>query len=215
MKRLDRNSVSAPSCLSRYNYKVQQWKNVSKEHLDAIRRELYSMQGNFCAYCECELSESNRHIEHFRRRLNFKELTFDWSNLFLSCKFESGKDRSCGTHKDNDNKTAKYDPNTLINPCDDDPDEFFEFKIMGELETRGGLTAEQNERAKETIRVFNLNCTRLKNMRKRTISTYSELVRKAKLQGTSDNEIYELMADILDYAKDKEFYTAVRHVVTK
>ncbi|MDF5828215.1 TIGR02646 family protein [Pseudomonas aeruginosa] len=46
-----------------------------------IWAKLDTMQGQRCAYCEALMSETNRHIEHFRQRGRYPQGTFDWSNL--------------------------------------------------------------------------------------------------------------------------------------
>jgi uncharacterized protein (TIGR02646 family) len=52
------------------------------------------MQGQRCAYCECDISIADKHIEHFVQRSRDVRKTFEWSNLFGSCK----RSDSCGDH---------------------------------------------------------------------------------------------------------------------
>lgn len=55
--------------------------SARKETIEA----LMEMQGAYCAYCEDQISEGNRHIDHFYPKSLYQEKIFDWDNLFLSC----------------------------------------------------------------------------------------------------------------------------------
>lgn len=146
------NRATAPACLQNYDYRQHKWGHLAPTLADrnALWGDLLGMQGDRCAYCEALLG-SNRHIEHFRSRNNFNELTFIWSNLFGSC----NEMDSCGTYKDG--KGKPYDPSDLIKPDEEDPHSFLHFFTDGRVEPRAGLPSTLMHRASETIRVFNLD----------------------------------------------------------
>ena len=81
------------------------------------------------------LDALGQHIEHFRRKKHFPELTFTWANLYWSC----DQTDSCGHYKDHG--AGAYNVNDLVELCIDDPDEFFRFRADGTISIRPGLSA--------------------------------------------------------------------------
>lgn len=150
MKQLTRSAK--PNCLNGLVGGRESWKDVNK---DDIWLALNDMQNGYCAYCECRLER--KHIEHFRNRDEFKELTFVWENLFGSCgdTRQKGGWQRCGIYKDNG--AGEYLPEELIKPDDEDPSFFLHFLISGKVRPQAGLSAADKRKALETIRVFNLN----------------------------------------------------------
>jgi uncharacterized protein (TIGR02646 family) len=209
MHRLDRNSVATPACLANYQYPAQNWDDVSTADKNEIRAQLELMQGRRCAYCEGPLDGLGQHIEHFRRKGHFPQYTFAWPNLYWSC----DQPDSCGHYKDR--KAGAYSVNDLIEPCVDDPDQFFLFRTDGTISIRSGLSAALEHRAEETLRIFNLNPRwgRLRNMRKAALSTYVSLA-NGEVE-FSANELQEFFADELAQAVTQPFFTAIRHVLTE
>lgn len=155
-----------PACLASFRHGLHNW---SKFHARAgaaqeVREALEAMQHGQCAYCEAPLNDS-WHIEHFWPRGTYPQKTFDWNNLYGSCR---GKDR-CGTYKDQGGRP--YEPSDLIDPCSDDPDDFLFFAVDGTVQPKEGLTPHALRRAEETIRVFNLNAPALRRQRQQTVRT--------------------------------------------
>lgn len=171
MHKLDRSSVAKPTCLASYNYQQHTWEDVSASDKRQIRNSLKKMQACRCVYCEGSIYSNNGHIEHFRRKnqAHFPELSFAWCNLFLSC----DSLQHCGHHKDRPS-TGCYNPADLVKPDKDDPDQFFYFHSSGEIRPRSGIDTGQSTRATETIRVFNLNCGKLRADRRRALRRYQE-----------------------------------------
>lgn len=168
MRKLDRSLAKEPTCLSEYQHGTQKWDDVAAPHKTEIRTSLESMQGRRCAYCEGSVDVLGQHIDHFRCRHRFPKRTFDWQNLYWSC----DKQDSCGRYKDN--SAEAYAPDSIIDPCADDPDKFFRFRSDGTIQIRAGLSAADQRRASETIRVFNLDPAygRLRQMRQRALEAY-------------------------------------------
>jgi len=168
MRKLDRTSAKRPACLARYHHPSNTWDDLTALDKQEIRTSLQQMQSDRCAYCEGEALHKG-HIEHFRRRHCFPDLTFDWDNLFLSCDSRA----HCGHYKDRP-KAAPYNPNDLIKPDVDAPDTFLYFHSSGEVLVRRGASAEEIHRAEETIRVFNLNDGQLKAQRRKVLKIYMQ-----------------------------------------
>ncbi len=52
-----------------------------------LRNSLIDEQDEMCCYCEIALKDSiDAHIEHFKDRHNYPKDTFNFQNLFASCK---------------------------------------------------------------------------------------------------------------------------------
>lgn len=209
MRRLDRAALATPLCLAQYAHPAQRWDDVTSAHKQEIRATLEQLQGRRCAYCEGDLDSLGQHIEHFRRKRCWPQLTFSWDNLYWSC----GQTDSCGHHKDHG--AGHYDIADLIVPCVDDPDIYFRFRSDGTIGIRPGLSAADQRRAEETLRVFNLNPQwgRLRNMRRAAVSGYLWMV-DAGAEFTTE-EWREFFAEELHDAETRPFPTAVRHVLTE
>jgi len=186
MHYLDRTAVQAPLCLAGYDHASQTWVDFGGVCKSQLRAALVRMQGIpgvttvdaaeygvRCAYCESAIRHEG-HIEHFRRKnpQHFPELTFVWTNLFLAC----GSQSHCGHFKDRGLAPA-YDPAHLIKPDEHDPEEFLHFHSSGEVRSKAGLTAlDDQRRASETIRVFGLDAPALSGERANVTSIYKKAI---------------------------------------
>lgn len=205
MRKLDRSAVPAPPCLASYHHGTHNWDHINADK-PQIWTHLRQLQGERCAYCEGDLGVLGRHIEHFRRKHVFPQLTFAWHNLFGSC----DQTDSCGHYKDHG--AGPYDPADLIEPCTDDPDKFFRFRSDGTIQIRPGLSAAEQHRAKETLRVFNLHPDfgRLRNMRKSAAATYLALL--DDLAQLTPEEQREYVRIEIQSAAGEPFSTLIRHI---
>lgn len=135
-------------------------------------------QGNQCAYTELpiEYEKNNSHIEHLRRKDTafFPELTFEWSNLFVSC---NSSDFG-GKYKDETylKGKTKTDNELIINPAIENPIDFFELKSWGEISVRTELQENTKRKAEETIKAFNLNHNSLKERRKEMMQSIKDYI---------------------------------------
>ncbi len=174
------------------------WNKLTPAQRSDIRASLLGMQQHRCAYCESLVQENNGHIEHFRKRNFFPTLTFDWDNLFYSCMSKT----SCGKHKDTVCSILQYDK--LIDPCKDNPEDFFIVSFDGKLVPRIGLSNDMLEKAVETIRIFGLNDAYLVRARYEICRRYQWLLHEGVLG--------EDMQQILNHIKEHEpFPTAIFH----
>jgi uncharacterized protein (TIGR02646 family) len=209
MQRLERAGIPTPACLANFQHPAQNWDDVAGQDKIEIRACLEQMQGRRCAYCEGPIDALGQHIEHFRRRAHYPQLTFAWENLYWSCY----QDDSCGRYKDL--RADPFDYADLIDPCLDNPDQFFLFRSDGTITVRPGLSAADRRKADETLRVFNLNPRwgRLRYMRKAAIAPYVRLAGDG-LEFSAD-ELRELFVDELREASSQPFFTAIRHALTE
>jgi uncharacterized protein (TIGR02646 family) len=191
MHKLDRSVVTAPSCLSAHDFRTQSWDELTPACKASVRTALLRMQGTpvdpgnpgtddadfigvRCAYCEGQIRHEP-HIEHFRRKSRshpngYPELTFAWGNLFLSC----ASNDHCGHYKDH-GSGGSYEAEDLIKPDEHEPDAYLYFHSTGEVRVRGngaGMAETDLRKAEETVRVFNLNSTKLVGARARAVANY-------------------------------------------
>ena len=214
MHKLDRSSVAKPSCLASYNYQQHTWEDMSSSDKSQIRNSLKKMQACRCAYCEGPIYSNNGHIEHFRRKnpAHFPQLSFAWCNLFLSCDSRE----HCGHHKDRPS-TGYYNPADLVKPDKDDPDQFFYFHSSGEIRSRSGIDTGQSMRAKETIRVFNLNRSTLKSARRSALRAYEKRepgILEA-LMAFEEADRQQFISEEIEATRKDPYWTVIRHFFEK
>ncbi len=215
MHKLNRDPV-APACLAKYQYGRDRWGSgiPNPDEYDAIWAKLNQMQKRRCAYCEAAIDVDNRHVEHFAARAAWPQGTFLWRNLFGCCKRET----SCGICKDS-RQTARYDWKELIKPDEDDPDDYFVFVKDGTITPRLGLSPADERRAKETLRVLNLDAEfgELRKMRRTQMMGYIASM-DAVFSVVADNPellplAHEELQAMLAETADLPFATAIRHAL--
>lgn len=206
MRKLDRTVAPAPACLGGYHHGTNNWDHVGPDDKREIRQCLEQMQGRRCAYCEGALDVLGQHIEHFRRKHHHPHLTFSWGNLYWSCDQRD----SCGHYKDHG--AGNYTPADLLEPGVDDPDLYFRFRSDGTVQVRPGLTTQQEHRARETLRVFNLHPDfgRLRNMRKGAAATYLGLLNELVALTETDRRDYVRLE--IQASAGEPFCTLIRHL---
>ena len=209
MRKLDRTAAPPPASLAHYKHGANTWNDLLPEHKEQIWAQLDQMQRRLCAYCEGSLDEG-QHIEHFRRKSLHPRLTFAWVNLFGSC----NREECCGHFKDTGG--SPYNPDDLINPCDDDPDDFFRFYSDGTIRVRDGLSPTHQRRATETLRVFNLQAEhgRLRALRRQAFVGYEALEGSIveALLGFSEADRRDFIREEIQRTADEPFSTVIRHL---
>jgi uncharacterized protein (TIGR02646 family) len=206
------NRGIAPACLEQYQHGRDNWGAVTSAEKVMIWAELEVMQAQRCGYCEADISNVPRHIEHFHQKGRYPTTTFLWSNLFGSC----NRQDSCGKHKDH---CDSYDPADLIKPDVDDPEYFFVFVSDGTIAVRQNLNAHDQQRARETLRVFNLDAEHgpLRRMRQQAAAGYiqtSEEFYRIALE-YPEAEWRDLLDDELSAIANEPFFTAIKHVLIR
>ncbi len=97
----------------------------AKYRHEEIKNALVQMFYGKCAYCESKITHVDYgHIEHFRPKrgmMGRPDLVFEWTNLLLAC----GQCNGAG-HK-GDNFPEDNEGGPLVNPCEDNPEDHFEF----------------------------------------------------------------------------------------
>src|SRR5262249_41835004 len=146
------------------------------------------------------------------RRHDFPQLTFAWANLFWSCD-QAGH---CGCFKDRE--SGPYDPDDLIDPSVQDPELYLRFSSDGRVRLVPGLSPADQHRARETLRVFNLDHARgpLRRLRESHCAGYvgtgAELARLA--QFSAPEEWHEFLDEEVQSTRHLPFATAIKHTLT-
>ena len=202
-----------PAGLHRYRHGRDTWGGqpiapTPEERAD-IWVQLNAMQGGRCAYCEAPLSPDNRHIEHFRQRSRYPQGTFDWSNLFGSCK----RTGTCGDHKD---QCGPYDHTHILKPDVDEPDDYLVFVKDGTVQPRENLSPDMHHRATETIRILNLDLP-LRQTRRNAVVGYIQTAEyiAALSEQFDQSEWRPLLEQEVKDTAHLPFATAIRHTLTR
>lgn len=211
MHHLDRSGPLCPSCLTRYHHGRDNWNSLDPIHRQEICAALEVVQGKRCAYCEGDLDVLGSHIEHFQQRSRYPRGTFEWDNLFWSCNCED----SCGKHKDT---CGKYDPRMLIKPDVENPEQYLLFVTDGSIAIRSSLSEADRCRARETLRILNLDAVhgRLRKMRQRAAVGFvrtAEEIRELACQYPPDIWM-PFLVDELTQIQSLPFSTTIKHVLT-
>ncbi|TMX46727.1 TIGR02646 family protein [Photobacterium damselae] len=208
----------APAGLSNYNHNNQKWTLNSPNKIcrRAIWNKIDIMQNGFCVYCESVAIKGNGHIEHFFHKgqkpdgsTPYKHLTFSWDNLFGCCGTNTGD--TCGHYKDREGGKGpgQYNSNDLIKPDSEDPTLFFNFLDTGVIEVKSNLSANDQKRATETLRILNLG--HLNGARKIQIDIFKQELKELEELSYMLNS--EELQEEIDIIKTKvcsqEYQTAV------
>lgn len=213
MHKLNRNSVCKPSCLeSPPPDKV--YADLRGHEKEEIRDCLLTMQSHRCSYCERRTGKEKHegHIEHFRKQCNHRGLVLDWENLFWSCVDIN----CCGKHKDDcdivhgTGTKRRYEDDHILNPSTDDPEEYLVFLDDGTVRVRDGLLPENELRAKETLRVFNLDSSSfLRSSREDAIRPYKSTIDSLLTLGV--DVVTKYVREQLPRIEKAPFCTAIKH----
>lgn len=139
----------------------EQWEDITPVR-SMLRHHLWEGQGRVCAYTELRIGDSVSsccHIDHFKTRNLFPELTFEYSNLLVACNSEYYGAK----YKDKQVK-SKEDYKNLINPVNEQMADHVQYTFEGKAMPLSGSRKGEN-----TISIFNLNEKSLLNQRKRII----------------------------------------------
>ena len=159
-----------------------------------IKRQLDRMFGNKCAFCESIVTAvSYQNVEHFRPKSIYPSLAYEWENLLFACTVcNSGYKKTQFPLLDNSQPALDEnnpcaldasDTNALINPCEEDPQDFFSFDDE--------WIACLNKRAEITRDVCGLNREALLDERREwlgVIETTAKAVLLAKKIGANSAE---------------------------
>ena len=147
---------------------------------NALRTALLAEQGYLCAYCMTPLEDApdTVKIEHYTPRDSDNELTY--KNLLAVCYGGKGKpykEQTCDTHK---RKTV-----LIIDPQNKSHTDQICYGMDGAIRTR-------NARIQADLdNVLNLNCVRLKGVRKQVLMAFCAVMKRDKQDKTASKGYLE------------------------
>jgi uncharacterized protein (TIGR02646 family) len=171
----------------------------------AVKEALLVEQGYLCCYCEKRIDEregeEKGHIEHLKPRHAHPELDLAYGNLMFSCSGDNGRPPTCGHAKG-----GQFLP---VSPLNHDCESRFLYTRMGEMRPYD----EDDMAASNTIRILNLNSSRLCRERARVYKVIEE-----GRQGLSAEEFSEWIE--IELSRDEHnrltpFWTTKRYVAER
>ena len=166
------NKTEANDCLRTAANNAWSWDDFHKNDqpgYNACREQGLAEQLNECAYTGLWLGEGTKqsvHIDHFRKKALYPELTFDWNNLFVAA-----KDLNCGAdYKDKHISGLRTVTDNIyrdiFSPLEANLSQYFWYRQDGQIIPNPLITdASLLLKVNNTIEIFNLNSTDLKNRR--------------------------------------------------
>lgn len=128
------------------------WDNDYKEKRKLKEYILENEQNFLCCYCEAKVTLDNSHVEHIKPKdMDEDSLTFDYSNLSVSCDGECFHDKrlTCGHKKEN-----KFNELDFLNPTKVvDIREYFIYTDNCYI----GASNKNEKKAKYTMQLLQLN----------------------------------------------------------
>ena len=178
---------------------------------DELKVALTHISSGLCAYCENRLDTNlGSHIEHILSKSLNPELTFEYTNLMLSCiqdgKVEDNMDTnsvSCG-HSPLKRKND-YNEELFIKPTELNVEKYFSFEVNGKIIAKAGLNSVETQRVEHTVNVLNLNCNRLKRQRHKIIIEGYKIISELK----SDEKINNFISLETDKVNGKYLFPFV------
>ncbi len=164
---------------------------------DDIREQLKKETHGKCMYCESTIGQvAFEHIEHYRPKSKYPKLTFEWTNLGLSCP------------KCNINKLNEFDEAyPIINPYVDNPEDYLLF--LGTMV----IHKPTNKRGEITETLLDLNRPELMEARKERIDAIRNLVDKYSAETNATLKALLQKEIIKEMAEDKPYSRCVKSVV--
>lgn len=153
------------------------WDNFQKPEKASVHNSLLKEQGFICCYCQQRITIKNSHIEHFKPRNQYPDLTLDYNNLIASCQGECETipliPVHCG-HK----KGEWYQENLMVSPLENDCSNFFRYTEDGQILPT--TIPNKEAAAKTTIEKLDLNIDKLRKMRSKAIEGCLEDIENLK-----------------------------------
>ena len=169
--------------------KSEKEKIAKKYRHSQIKQALIDMLNDKCAYCESKITHIEwGHIEHYKPKSVYEELTFEWTNLLLACSI-------CNVNKDK-KFPVENDNGPFINPCDDEPNDHFMFDFSNEIASVYGITP----RGKTTEELLDLNRHDLRKKRTEHIKMIACIKEFSEQDAAASNIYQESLLSSAEYA---------------
>ena len=186
MKYIKKNKE--PSRLTAWNKKrgnkTPDWKNFTQLVKDEVYHALLKEQGYICCYCGRPIARKQCHIEHFKPKSVYKNLTFEYTNLIASCQGEDEQRPRVPVHCGH-KKQAWFDEDLMVSPINPNCENFFKYSGFGEILPTDD--PDMQAAAKTTIAKLALGIDKLRKLRRAAIDAVLQAT-----SGLTDAEIQQL-----------------------
>ena len=235
MIKVEKDFTAIPSILNKQNREDAFNKNITAKSFsngknlyktDEVSKKLYAIYNTKCAYCEKNIDDEDKHIEHYRPKKEYYWLAYSWDNLLLSCakcnKFKGDKFETIEqkvtyqneSYSDIHNLSDSYndlEKPLLINPEKDNVLDDIKFNREAEIYS-------SNRRVKYTIEeACDLNRIALKQKRAMLINSFVNSINKHYVFFQKDKKINRFIPDIENFITEckttNEFY-ALRYFMS-
>ena len=172
-----------------------------------LHNSLLHEQGYICCYCGRRIYKDSSHIEHFKPRQLFPELSLDYSNLLASCPGYPEEEDSkaltklqlpqahCGQKKG-----SWYDPTLTVSPLRNTCEEYFRYTASGEILPVSDPV--MHAAAKNTILKLGLDHPGLERSRRKVVEELLFLIDGLDSRGIEELiEIYEKTDEMGEYVR--------------
>ncbi|PSF39011.1 TIGR02646 family protein [Aphanothece hegewaldii CCALA 016] len=160
------------------------WKEFQNPEKKQLHQTLLKEQGYICCYCGRKIIIEQSHIEHFKPKRLYPQLTFEYSNLIVSCEKdteESPPAIHCGHQKD-----EWFDEKLLVSPLLKNCVDFFRYAEDGQILSSDKI--KNKKAAQTTIGKLRLNIPKLRKRRRAAIEAILPI-----LDNVTSNEIKKLI----------------------
>ena len=166
---------------------------VNKYRHKHIKDALKAMFHGKCAFCESKIEHvSDAHIEHYRPKSKFPDLTFAWNNLLLAC-------GQCNSTKYKGDKFPESNADgPYVDPCTDNPEDHFQF--FYDAKTKLASVYGKTARGATTERDLGLNRPDLRTYRSKRVEMLMCLAQCAQTNSDAQQLLDEARQDDAEYA---------------
>ena len=244
MKKVLKSSPPNVLTVFAHNYPTSLWDKGTNSFTNhdnlykILKKNIFSTQGEICAYCECKIVESHKQrVEHINDKSNYNTSTkwvhnlhLDWNNLVGVCLggsspkntlYPTPQNLSCDSYKEYKNISYKE----FLNPLDIQafPNLFQLEKKTGKLKAHSqncklvtipnNIYSSTEELVKKTINNLNLNCNRLMMDRYKIMVAYNKEIEKGRK--AKDRDVFRKLAQKWFSQKFPSFFTTRRILLGK
>ncbi len=172
-----------------------------------VKNQLIAEQNEKCCFCEAVFNANGYgDVEHFRPKATYKSdrklkypayywFVYDWYNLMFSCQrcnqeYKGNEfpvlDENTRVKSHQDTNTISNEKHTLINPIEEDPENFICFKA--EIpKPKSNLNPSNKTRALKSIKIFGLDRDKLNRDRREYLRTIKESLFISEIQFDKEN----------------------------
>lgn len=172
------------------------WKEFQNPEKKQVHQILLKEQGYICCYCGRKISIAQSHIEYFKPKGLYPQLTFEYGNLIVSCEKdteESPPAIHCGHQKD-----EWFDKKLLVSPLLKNCVNFFRYAEDGQILSSDDIN--KKKAAETTIDKLGLNTPKLRKRRRAAIEAILPI-----LDNVTQDEIRRLMNGFENLNSDEQY----------